>query len=260
MNSYVKKSLLNPFDPNKESCHGMHDKLTILDARARFAAAITLLDRLLHDHKQPLNLIRVVAQDIKLDVIKDRFEINSLPKSMNEIEQAVDRMVAHIDNLRVFAKPRSPDSSKENVDPGKICRTVIERICRSYPQIEISEVIEPNLTAIVIDPFHIEQALWELVDNAVHAAENSAQPQSSIEISVAQRNCEIVIAVRDNGGGVPEMIRDRLFEPFVTARQKAAGLGLSLALALVNQAGGNIKLAESTDEGSVFEILLPKET
>ncbi len=117
-----------------------------------------------------------------------------------------------------------------------------------------------DLPAASADPFHFEQALWDLIDNAVHAAEDAARPHPQIKITASQRGHEIVVAVKDNGCGVNQKIRDRLFEPFFTGRNEASGLGLTLALALVTEVGGRILLAETNEDGSLFEILLPRWT
>jgi signal transduction histidine kinase len=61
-------------------------------------------ERLLHDLKQPLNYIRVIAQDLRIDIKKDRLDIGSLPENLREIEKTVDQLSNGIDRLRNFAK------------------------------------------------------------------------------------------------------------------------------------------------------------
>ena len=83
----------------------MRDPLSKEPTRARLAAATAMLDPLLHDLKQPMNLIRVVAQDVNLDSMKGRLDEESIPQSMQEIIAAVDQLVSSIDRLRAFARP-----------------------------------------------------------------------------------------------------------------------------------------------------------
>ena len=69
----------------------------------------TKLDGLLHDLKQPLNLIRVMAQEIKLDIAKDRLELQTLPENMKHIMEAVDETVNRIERLRASLTNTKPD-------------------------------------------------------------------------------------------------------------------------------------------------------
>jgi signal transduction histidine kinase len=73
-------------------------------------------DDFLHDLKQPLNLIRVLAQDVRLDVTKDRLEIASLPETMTEIEAAVDELVTRLDELRESLRSQA----RQDVDDSNV--------------------------------------------------------------------------------------------------------------------------------------------
>ncbi len=67
------------------------------------------LDRLLHDLKQPLNLVRVIAQDVRLDERKGRLDRGELPARMLEIERAVDDAVQRLGELRALLRPSGPE-------------------------------------------------------------------------------------------------------------------------------------------------------
>jgi signal transduction histidine kinase len=234
----------------------MRETLVRQDSRARLAAADVLLGRLLHDLKQPLNHIRVTAQDVRLDVMKDRLAIESLPQSMSEIEMAVDQVASNIDRLRAFSRQESSPPPRP-VALEQVCQKALGRIRSLHPRVEIAESFAPDLAPVHIDPFAVEQALWELLDNAVRATADAARTDPRLEISGCRRDDRIVITVGDNGCGVPEDERVRIFEPFFSTHLKAAGLGLALALALANQAGGHIELIKTSEQGSTFEFCLP---
>ncbi len=68
------------------------------------------LDRLLHDLKQPLNLVRVIAQDVRLDERKGRLDLTALPARMLEIERAVDDVVERLDQIRVLLGGSAPET------------------------------------------------------------------------------------------------------------------------------------------------------
>lgn len=211
---------------------------------------------MLHELKQPLNLIRVIAQDVRLDATRDRLEPSALPGSMFEVEQSVDEMVLRLDQLRVFARPPGSVSPTAAACSSDACRAMIERITGAVPRLQMTESFAAELPRATIDPFALEQVLWELADNGVRAAEEAGRdPQ--LKISTSSVNGDVRITVQDNGGGVSESVRAKIFEPSFTTRERAAGLGLALVLALISEAGGRVALVESSGEGSLFEVVLP---
>ncbi len=238
----------------------MQESSVATDARSRLAAAGILLDRLLHDLKQPLNLIRVIAQDVRLDLKKGRFEIDSLPENMGDIENSVDELVTKIDHLRFFAQPKTEEETTSIADVNEVCRAALKRLKNDVASIDVKDNLAPDLPTLAVDPFILEQALWELLDNAVRSTTEAARDRPYIEISTSVRNDEIVVAVQDNGCGVPEDVKTRIFEPFFSTREKAAGLGLALALAGATSAGGRIELASSNGQGSLFELIFSGQT
>lgn len=223
----------------------------------RLAASGVLLDRLLHDLKGPLNHIRVVAQDIRLDTTKDRLEVESLPEGMAEIETAVDQLALRIDRLRFLAKPRTATMLTRAVDVASFCRSALASIRATFPELKINATLEPNLWVGPSDPAALEQAVWELLDNAGRASQEAGRSPGVAEILAFVRGSDIVVGVRDNGCGVPADKHDEIFEPFFTTRDSAAGVGLSLAAAIAREVGGRIEVATSDENGSTFEMQLP---
>lgn len=235
----------------------MRDSLEAQSAQLRLAAANILLERLIHDLKQPLNHIRVTAQDVRLDVTKYRLEVDSLPESMSEIEMAVDRLTLNIDRLRSFSRQFAAEMPRKPVEVIRIIEQALGHIRSRHQQIDISESVAPDLAQARVDSFAAELGLGELLDNAVYAVLEAGRQEPRLEISAARRDDQIVFAVGDNGRGVADEDRPKIFEPFFTNNCDSAGLGLSLALALAKQVGGRIELSQSSDQGSVFELCLP---
>lgn len=217
-----------------------------------------LFERLLHDLKQPLNVIRIVAQSLRLDIKKDRLEVELLPDSMTEIEDAVDQLVQRIDQLRIFTKPKSSEQLDVWVELSQVCWAVLERFRQIYPDLKLSSSIVDGLKVSGIDECNLEHALWELLDNGANSVENAPHGKPSLWISTYESHNYAIVEVRDNGSGVSEKVKSSLFDPFVTTRTQSAGLGLTLAKALVTIANGRIELVDSSDEGSLFRIVLQR--
>lgn len=83
----------------------------------REPTADAALDHLLHDLKQPLNFIKIVAQDLRIDAMKDRLDLSALPRSLAEIEAAVDELANQIDQLRDSMRPTTEIPTPVQADP-----------------------------------------------------------------------------------------------------------------------------------------------
>jgi two-component system sensor histidine kinase HydH len=210
-----------------------------------------LLDRLLHDLKQPLNFARVAAQEVRLDLRAGRLDLEALPASMTEIERAVDETTRRVDCIRAFATPHRATSSVL-ADVARACRAATARLVREQPELVIDVQVAGGLPPAVMDEAALEQALWELLANGVAAARDSGL-EPRLAVDAALRDGAIVIGVEDNGAGVPAAERERIFEPFVNLRIGGAGLGLALARALCAAAGGAIVCTEASP-GARFEL------
>ncbi|MBI5538272.1 MAG: HAMP domain-containing histidine kinase [Deltaproteobacteria bacterium] len=226
----------------------------LADARARMAAAVPVFDRILHDLKQPLNSIRVAAQDVRLDLRKNRLDPASLPDTLVGIEGAVDELARRIDLLRRFANPgsREPAAASEIANA---CRAASARVRAAHSELAIEESLDEQPGRVALEPADLEQVIWELLDNAAHAS-SDGPPGAKVQLRTFRRGESVGIAVSDQGPGVPEDQRERIFEPFVALRPGGSGLGLAIARALVMGVDGSVACLDNGG-GALFEVLLP---
>jgi len=227
------------------------------EAQLRMAASVAFLRELVHDLKQPLNLARVVAQDVRLDVRKGRLQVESLPDSMLEIEEAVDRAAARLEQIGKFASKVEGADHGEPTTVQDVCRAAVERARAVWPGLQIVEHYADGPLSPAGDPFDLEQAAWELLDNAARAAHDGSGAEPRVEIRVEQRETHARVMVVDSGDGIPDAVRDVLFEPFVTTSETAAGLGLTLARALTRRVAGRIGVSTEARAGNAVELFWP---
>jgi signal transduction histidine kinase len=102
------------------------------------------------------------------------------------------------------------------------------------------------------DPVELEQVVFNLVRNALEASD-SAQ----VTISTRVEGRSVILDVSDTGPGVPEHLKSRIFEPFVTGKSDGTGLGLALCQRLVEEMDGDIALLDDTDQ-TTFRLSLPR--
>jgi two-component system sensor kinase FixL len=131
--------------------------------------------------------------------------------------------------------------------------------------VRVKTDVEP--VSVRIDALSLEQVLINLIGNACHAMRGMSR-QQVIRLSSRIDGESVVLSISDTGPGVPAEIREEIFEAFVTSKQgdrskssdtqpAGSGLGLNICRQLIESAGGEIKLARSSEGGSVFEITLP---
>jgi signal transduction histidine kinase len=178
-----------------------------------------------------------------------------------DIRAAVHGTTDMIESLLIFSRTgasvrRSPELMSTLVD-----RAII--LIRSHPDADGVRLVglygEQAATEAQVDGKQIERALFNLLLNACQAARiNGAD--ANVTITLQAQKEDIVVRVIDNGPGIPESIRDRLFEPFVSeGKQKGTGLGLTLAHCIAAEHDGEVVLAYSRPGETIFQMRVARE-
>jgi signal transduction histidine kinase len=172
-----------------------------------------------------------------------------------EVRSGVNLMTDLIDSLLEFARTR------ESLNPtyGNVAETVQRAVqaVRLHPRHHgrTIEVHSDGSCAGWFDPRKLERALYNLLLNGCEAAPASG---GRVEVSLSENAGSISIAVSDNGPGVADSIRDRLFHPFVSyGKENGTGLGLAVVQKIVQDHGGEIFVERTPDARTVFRIVLP---
>ena len=105
------------------------------------------------------------------------------------------------------------------------------------------------------DRRQLRQVLWNLFTNAIDAMPSGGSIHVDVQLNAMPQN-EVLIAVSDTGGGIPDDLIDRIFTPFFTTKERGTGLGLATVHAIVELHGGKIAV-ESSESGTTFRVALP---
>ena len=216
-----------------------------------------LIRSLAHEIKNPLGGIRGAAQ-----LLERELDRPALAEYTQVIITEADRLRALVN--RLLGPHRAPACRRINVH--EVLVRVKGVVQAEFPAIPIACDFDSSLPELEADLEQLIQALLNIVRNAAQALAGSATAVPRIRlvtriargVTLAKRRhrLAIAIAVEDNGPGVAEAIRDRIFLPLVSGREGGSGLGLTIAQTLVGQHGGTIE-CESAPGRTVFSVLLP---
>ncbi len=215
---------------------------------------------LAHEIKNPLSGIRGAAQLIEASAGPEHHELTRL------IRDETDRLCALIDRMELFTDTRMLEPSAVNVH--EVLDHVRGLAHAGFARtITFEERYDPSLPRVSGQREQLVQVFLNLVKNAAEASPDSGGKitlttafRGDVRIagpgSAGRRHVPIEVGIEDNGEGVPDHVRGRLFEPFVTTKLGGSGLGLALVAKFVGDHGGAIE-CEARPRGTVFRVRLP---
>jgi signal transduction histidine kinase len=169
---------------------------------------------------------------------------------------------------------RKSTGEKESTDINALCDEYLRLAYQSMKAKDnnfnatMETHFDPNLPKIDIIPQDIGRVVLNLINNAFYAVnERSKKGEKGYEPTVSittllTANSQLLIAIKDNGSGIPDTIKDKIFQPFFTTKPtgQGTGLGLSLSYDIVKAHGGIMEVQSSNGVGSDFIITLPYQT
>ncbi|MCA0301510.1 MAG: hypothetical protein LCH95_03825 [Proteobacteria bacterium] len=226
-----------------------------------------------HELSQPLNVIRMAAQnaltevrpgvpeagEAATEVLDDAALRRFLGGKLDRIMAQVDRAASIIARMRVFG--RRPEGRPGIIDAREVCRDALSLLAQRLrnEHIVVTEALGDRPLRVRAHVQLAEQVLVNLLLNAIDAVREQPVGERRIAVEANVVDGRVLVTVSDNGPGVPAAMRERIFEPFFTSKApgQGTGLGLSLSYGLVREAGGTLSLLP-TDRGAAFRIDLPE--
>ncbi len=230
------------------------DDITRLIAAQRSAAWGEVAQRLAHEIKNPLTPIQLSAERLQLKLADQLTGASRelLDRATQTIVNQVEAMKNMVNDFRDYA--RTPLPQLEALDLQALIGEVLGLYENSATAIAASPAPTPEpLPPVLADANQLRQVLHNVLTNAQDALSDVADAR--ITISMVQDAGRARLTIKDNGPGFPPQILSRAFEPYVTTKSKGTGLGLAIVKKIVDDHGGEIRLANNN--GGEITIWLP---
>lgn len=219
----------------------------------------TILDSLSHELRTPISTI-IGATDILKENNPNISDENKLIL-VNEISEASLRLNQQVENLLNMSRLESGIvQTKLNwVDVNELFYTVVNKCKPQESNHVIKVTVEENLPMVILDAGLMEEAIYNLVNNALLYTPN----ESEIHLQASIHNDLLKVVVSDNGSGFPSHEMEKVFAKFYRlydSKPGGTGLGLSIVKGVVEAHKGTIRLKNAKSGGAVFTILIPAKT
>jgi len=213
-----------------------------------------LLRSVSHDLRTPLASIRAVASDLRDGTAYDDETRTELLETVCDEAERLDRIVANLLSLsRIEAGALKPERQAVALD--ELVADRVRRLGGLFRQVRLQVEIPPDLPLVDGDYTQLDQVVTNLLENAAR----HAPPASIVRVSAEERSGMVELRVADEGIGVPDWERQRIFEAFRKGEgSRSSGVGLAICKAIVEAHGGTIDVERTAGGGgATFVVCLP---
>jgi two-component system, LuxR family, sensor kinase FixL len=224
---------------------------------SRLSAMGQMSAALAHELNQPLTAISNFVTAARRNIVGG--DATQIARALNLIDKAANQTVRAgqiIRQLREFVEKRETARTEQNLN-----NIVEEAIALGFvgaadTGIKIYKKLDPAVPPVLIDKIQMGQVLINLIRNSIEAMQSVARRELTIMTSRGDQGL-VEFVVSDTGPGLPPEIVSRLFQPFVTTKEKGMGIGLSICHTIVEAHGGRIWAVANKDGGVTFHVTMP---
>jgi hypothetical protein len=242
--------------------HGQHGSVMVMEDTTELLRAQRQLawkevaQRVAHEIKNPLTPISLSAERIARHL--DR----PMPDSSAVIRKCSEVILGCVGTLRTLvdqfsALAQFPASQPRVCDMNQVAEAALALFAGRLDGITVQLDLTPGLPSVLADPEAIRRALANLIDNAAEAMQGSLLRVLGVRSRLSEDGAAVEVEVSDTGHGLTDEIRERLFLPFYSTKQRGTGLGLSIAAKIVQEHGGSIRAEANSPKGARFLLRLP---
>ena len=230
------------------------DDVTPLIRAQKVAAWREVARRLAHEIKNPLTPIQLSAERMrrKLDEMGPAVR-DLVDECTSTIIGEVDSLKGLVDEFSQFARMPAPRAVPTDVHA--LLEDTVALYNGLFSDVRFERRFAPELPEVRMDPEQIRRVIINLVDNALEAMGRRGVIALETAHEPGNRVCRIIVA--DDGPGIPESERDKLFLPYYSTKGRGSGLGLAIVRRIVAEHGGSIEVSDNQPNGTRFTVELP---
>lgn len=223
--------------------------------RAESLAALTTLTAgVAHEIKNPLGSIGIHLELMKKEMSgKRQIETRKVMENLLIIKEEVDRLNRIVMDFLFTVRPMNAELSYDDLN--RVVQELLELMKPELAEAGINletELMKPS-PQILMDERYMKQAVLNLFNNAI-----SAMPEGGkLRVQTEHQGSEVRLKISDNGAGIPEENRDKIFEPYFTTKDFGSGLGLTLVYKIVKEHMGDIEINSKVGEGTTLTLSFP---
>ena len=212
--------------------------------------------RIAHEVKNPLTPIGLSAERMLRHLDKPTAETPGVLRKCNEvILSSVASLRGLFDHFAALAE--FPALQPRPLSINGIVENALAMFAGRMEGIALRVELQDDLPQVMVDGEAIRRALANLIDNAAEAMQSSLLKVLTVTTSLTVDGAQIEVAICDTGNGLTEDMRERLFLPFYSTKQRGTGLGLSIAAKIAQDHRGSIRAESNTPQGARFLLCLP---
>ena len=216
-----------------------------------------MISMIAHQWRQPLGAISATTNDLYLKVLMDSYDKVYFENKLQQIEKMSQHLSATIDDFRGFYKQ---DKERVHTHLHAIVQSVLDMVSVSLKNKNIDlRIALHDRSVIDTYPNEVRQVVLNLVKNAEDVLIENEVTKGYIKIDTFEEEGFVYLVVSDNGGGVPERLKEQIFEPYFSTKlqKEGTGLGLYMSKLIVEEHCGGKIWVENSDEGARFKLRLP---
>jgi signal transduction histidine kinase len=241
----------------KEETEKRLERERMLMNQSRMASMGEVMSSIAHQWRQPLNVLGIIVQDIEDAYHFDELNPEYINKNIKKAMEHITFLSKTIDDFRSFFKP---DNTINEFSPLIITRDILA-IIEHQLQVTFINVECFGDESIIIQSYQNEfkQVLLNLINNAKDALSNMNK-YKVISIKISQIENKVQILVSDNGVGITEENREKIFDPYFTTKHQSQGTGMGLYVSktiVESHMRGDLRLVSSEIGNTTFEFILP---
>ncbi len=227
-----------------------------MEKRLREAEKLTMMTQIAsetaHEIRNPLTVIKGGLYLLKMTLPKEK----AIEEQISQIDRAVDRVNAHMDDLLNLSKPPVLKLRTANIN-GLIEEALAEVPPEILSNIEVIKKLEDGYPQVNVDSERLKRVFINLIKNALESMEGKGKLRIAVHREQIKKREFISITFEDTGYGIPEDDLEKIFDPFYTTKTKGTGLGLVICKRIIDAHHGNIEVQSKVGIGTTFTVQLP---